>query len=57
MAARKKRLAFSLVLEGDAARVRKTHAPACRPHEDRRRKQPRHRPDLLANRDDFRPDA
>lgn len=42
------RTAFTLVLDPDAARVRKTTAPAGKPHADLRRKPPRRRPDHLA---------
>lgn len=40
--------AFTLVLDADAARPRKTMAPAGRPHADQRRKPPRRRPDYYA---------
>ena len=42
------RTAFTLVIDKHAARPRKASAPAARPHTDRRRKEPRHRPDFLA---------
>lgn len=42
------RTAFTLVLDTHAARPRKASAPAARPHADKRRKEPRHRTDFLA---------
>jgi len=47
------RTAFTLVLDTDAARPRKTMAPAGKPHADQRRKPPRRRPDYLAERSHF----
>ncbi|MHC1699947.1 MAG: hypothetical protein AB9900_03075 [Humidesulfovibrio sp.] len=39
---------FSMVVRADEVRVRKPLAPPARPMADRRRKDPRRRPDLLA---------
>jgi len=47
------RTAFTLVIDKDAARPRKTMAPAAKPHADLRRKSPRRRPDYLAERNHF----
>lgn len=43
------RVAFTLVIGKDAARPRKTLAPAAKPHVDLRRKKPRRRQDYLAD--------
>jgi hypothetical protein len=47
------RTVFTVLIDTDAARPRKTLAPAAKPHADLRRKPPRRRPDYLAERNHF----
>lgn len=42
---------FTLRFDADSVRARKKAAPAARPHADKRRKPPRHRPDHLRDLD------
>jgi len=43
---------FTLVIDKDAVRTRKAFAPVAKPHADLRRKQPRQRPNHLAQIDE-----
>lgn len=50
---KKSHTVFTLVIEKDAARPRKSLAPAARAHADLRRKPPRRRPDYLSEKNHF----